>query len=97
MVSLIRDNVNSNMVPSCSIQIPKSDRAKLNKIRGESDLRTYCDVVKFLLKYYEDGTGKNLSDNGGSVVKEVHAEPVNAEPEPVNAEPVKTTNETEVD
>jgi hypothetical protein len=59
MVSLIKDNEKANMVPSCSIQIPVSDRARLNKIKGDQDLRTFSDTVKFLLKYYDEGVKKD--------------------------------------
>lgn len=49
MASMIKDYDTNTLVPSCSIQVRQVDRARLNKIRGEHDLRTYSDVVCFLL------------------------------------------------
>ena len=52
MVTLIKDSDLDELVPACSIQIPKSDRARLNKIKGENDLKTFSDAIKFLIKEY---------------------------------------------
>lgn len=53
MVTLIKDSDTDKLVPACSIQIPKTDRARLNKIKGENDLKTFSDALKLLLKEYE--------------------------------------------
>ena len=54
MATLIKDSETDTLVDACSIQIPKTDRARLNKIRGENDLRTFSDAIKFLLNLYEN-------------------------------------------
>ena len=54
MVTLIKDSDTDKLVPACSIQIPKTDRARLNKIKGENDLKTFSDSLKLLLKEHEN-------------------------------------------
>lgn len=53
MVTLIKDSDTDKLVPACSIQIPKTDRARLNKIKGDNDLKTFSDAVKYLLDIYD--------------------------------------------
>lgn len=53
MVTSIKDSDTNELVPACSIQIPIADRARLNKIKGDNDLKTFSDAVKHLLDLYE--------------------------------------------
>ncbi len=49
----IKDSDTGTLVPACSIQIPKTDRARLNKIKGDNDLKTFSDAIKYLLNKHE--------------------------------------------
>jgi len=45
---MTRDEIYSSM------EIKKSDKTRLNRVRGEQDLKTYSDALRFLLDLYNE-------------------------------------------
>ena len=48
---LIKEN--GKLVEACSMMLSTGDRSKLNKIKGENDLGTYCETIRLLIKEYD--------------------------------------------